>query len=468
MQPKEDIFIENELRANTYCARCMLIGAFIAIAMWVLNLMHFFIVDDAVMNIAMPIGIAFFVTPFILLKFVRSYKRWVKSVILFSFLIGITVLATGLTTQLVLAWACPILISCHFYSPRFTTMALVGVIFFMLIATYLGLYFGVWDANMMRCSESVTGLAERIAFIEQAKANGDNIITRVLYFYYLPRAGIIAILFIIARTLSKRTHDLLETHQTDFYHRQKMSSELAIATQIQYAAMPTTFPAFPDHDEFEVYASMTPSKEVGGDFYDFFLIDPDHIALVMADVSGKGVPAAMFMMSAKTLIKNNVRPDSKPSEVLRKVNDKLCENANSDLFVTVWFAIYEISTGIITASNAGHEYPIVKLGDKPFEIHKAPVRNGFVLAGMENSKYNDYTIQLGIGDTLFLYTDGIVEAIDPHNVPYGIPRFLLHLNRNDDRGLEELLKSVKNDVDLFAAGAPQFDDMTMLALRRYK
>ncbi len=245
---------------------------------------------------------------------------------------------------------------------------------------------------------------------------------------------------------------------------ERIGAELNVATQIQADMLPRIFPAFPERPEFDIYASMTPAKEVGGDFYDFFLVDDDHLAMVIADVSGKGVPAALFMVIAKTLLKNAAQTGLPPKAVLEKVNNQLCENNEAEMFVTVWLGIYEISTGKLTAANAGHEYPAIRRSGGRFELVKD--RHGFVLAGMEDARYREYELELGMGDTLFLYTDGVAEAIGAANILYGTERMLATLNTAPGRCPEKLLRDVKQDIDRFVGDAPQFDDITMLAIQR--
>ena len=246
--------------------------------------------------------------------------------------------------------------------------------------------------------------------------------------------------------------------------KERIGAELNVATQIQADMLPRIFPAFPERPEFDIYASMTPAKEVGGDFYDFFLVDDDHLAMVIADVSGKGVPAALFMVIAKTLLKNAAQTGLSPGAVLEKVNNQLCENNEAEMFVTVWLGLYQISTGKLTAANAGHEYPAIRRSGGGFEQVKD--RHGFVLAGMENARYREYELELGPGDTLFVYTDGVAEATDGANTLYGTERMLDALNAAPERCPEELLTAVRSDIDRFVGGAPQFDDITMLAIRR--
>lgn len=245
--------------------------------------------------------------------------------------------------------------------------------------------------------------------------------------------------------------------------KERLGAELAIASQIQTDTLPRVFPPFPERREFDIYASTVPAKEVGGDFYDFFMVDDDHLALVMADVSGKGVPAALFMMTAKTLIKSAVLHGLSPKATLESVNDQLCENNDAEMFVTVWLGVLQVSTGNLVCANAGHEYPAVKHTDGKFELLMDP--HGFVLAGMENSMYEEYTLSLAPRDKLFVYTDGVPEATNSANELFGTERMLRALNASVTRTCEEQLCCVRHAVDEFAAGAPQFDDITMLCLQ---
>ena len=244
--------------------------------------------------------------------------------------------------------------------------------------------------------------------------------------------------------------------------KERIGTELSIASQIQEGSVPTVFPAYPDRAEFDIYASMTTAKEVGGDFYDFYLIDDDHLALVMADVSGKGVPAALFMMVTKILISDRALMGGTPGEILTFVNDRLCENNDADMFVTVWMGILEISTGKIIAANAGHDDPAICRKGGRFEIAKS--RHGMVIGAMSGMKYRDYDFCLAPGDKLFLYTDGVPEATDANNQMLTLDGMLQALNLSPAGTPDEILNTVRARVDAFAGDAPQFDDMTMLCL----
>lgn len=264
------------------------------------------------------------------------------------------------------------------------------------------------------------------------------------------------------KTMEMEINDYID-HLTEVTaEKERMGAELNIATQIQASMLPCIFPAFPDRNEFDIYASMDPAKEVGGDFYDFFLIDEDHIALVMADVSGKGVPAALFMVIAKTLLKNTAQSGISPKEVLSQVNTQLCENNEAEMFVTVWLGVMQISTGHTVCANAGHEYPAIRRVGGQYELLHD--KHGFVLAGMEGSRYREYEITLEKGDSLFVYTDGVPEATNAENELFGTDRMLEALNQNPDAASEEVIREVQKAMEVFVKQAPQFDDITMLSM----
>ena len=243
--------------------------------------------------------------------------------------------------------------------------------------------------------------------------------------------------------------------------KERIHTELDMATRIQEGMLPNSFPPYPNRMEFDLFASMTPAKEVGGDFYDFFLIDDDHLALVMADVSGKGVPGALFMMVSKTILKNSAMAGKSAAEILSMTNELICSNNKMQMFVTVWLGILEISTGVITAANAGHEYPALMKNGR-FELYRD--KHGFVIGGLEGMRYREYTMQLEKGDKLFLYTDGVPEATDANGELFGTDRMIDALNACAAKSPKGILIDVKRAVDAFVGSAEQFDDLTMLCI----
>lgn len=249
--------------------------------------------------------------------------------------------------------------------------------------------------------------------------------------------------------------------------KERIGAELSIATQIQSSMLPCIFPAFPDREEIDIYATMTPAKEVGGDFYDFFMVDDSHLAIVMADVSGKGVPAALFMVIGKTLIKDHTLPGRDLGEVFTEVNNILCESNDNGLFITAFEGVLDLVTGEFRYVNAGHEMPFIYRKEGGYEAYK--IRPGFVLAGMENIKYKENKIQLNIGDKVFQYTDGVTEATDKDNRLFGIERLANVLNEKClDSNPQQTLEMVKENIDIFVGDNDQFDDITMLCLEYTK
>ena len=267
----------------------------------------------------------------------------------------------------------------------------------------------------------------------------------------------------IAFALLIFVHDRLNTYMESAEHEKSIESELGVATKIQTDMLPSIFPDFPGRPEFMIDASMTPAKEVGGDFYDFFFVDEDHFAFLIADVSGKGVPAALFMVISKTIIKNNLQSGLTPSQAFEKANQQLCEGNAAQMFVTAWLGVLEISTGTLHFVNAGHNPPILHSGDKYTFLRNF---SGFILAGRPKSKYKEFQIHLADDDRIFLYTDGVTEAMDKNNNQYDESRLLACLKgSNHSIGSKDIIQYVFDDVKKFANGAEQSDDITMLALK---
>lgn len=426
--------------------------ALIAALAWVLNLLDVFIVPPLVMNVGMPVCIFFFLLPTVLRPRMAQLGGRFQYLIMGCCILGITVLSIAIPKHTVLAWIAPVLLSCHYYSRTLTASALAASVVCLNAAGIASLFIGEGDPNLME------------AFHREEAVITPEIFREAVLFFLLPRSAILVGMAFVCITVAKRTRSLLEKQAADSSARQRIETELNVATQIQADMLPRIFPAFPERKEFDIYASMTPAKEVGGDFYDFFLVDNDHLAMVIADVSGKGVPAALFMVIAKTLLKNAVQMGLSPKQALEKVNDQLCENNEAEMFVTVWLGIYEISTGKLTAANAGHEYPALRRRNGAFGLIRD--RHGFVLAGMEGVRYREYELTLAPGDVLFLYTDGVTEATDSTNTLYGTDRMLEALNSLPGAVPQQLLDVVKGSIGRFVGSAPQFDDITMLAFQR--
>lgn len=443
--------LENEAEANQYAAKCLAVCAGVGALAWLFNLLGIFIIPAKIMNIGMPFTILFFLLPALLCKLTGGTPLWLKYVIVICGIISIFILSSAMPKHGVLAWAVPLALSCHYYSKKLTKLTLISSWVLFSASIYLGMYIGEGDLNLL-VTEPV---------IENRVITGKMLYEASLFFVF-PRALILLGLSSICTTVAGRTRRLLEKQIKDSEERQRISTELDVATRIQADMLPCIFPAFPDRPEFDIYASMNPAKEVGGDFYDFFMVDETHLALVIADVSGKGVPAALFMVIGKTLIKDHTKPNVDLGDVFSEVNDLLCESNNEGLFITAFEGILNLVTGEFRFVNAGHELPFIAKSGGTYEPHK--LRAGFVLAGMENTKYQSGSIQLSPGDKIFQYTDGVTEATNKDHELYGMKRLADILAQNTDKKPAELLPAIKADIDAFVGEAPQFDDITMLCV----
>ena len=268
-------------------------------------------------------------------------------------------------------------------------------------------------------------------------------------------------------TLS-RSIDKMETDMVNYIEnltaytaeRERIGMELSFAKNIQHSSLPAKFPAFPDRTDFDIYAYMKPAREVGGDFYNFRLLDDDHLAMWIGDVSDKGVPAALFMMAINIVINNRASMGGTPAEIMAFVNNNICEHNEANLFVTIWLGILEISTGRLTFVNAGHEEPALYRKGGSFELYKT--KHNVAVGVFPDIEYTSYDIHLGRGDKLFVYTDGVPEATDMFDKLFTTGRMLEALNRYRDGAPQEILEGVRKSVKEFVGGRPQFDDLTML------
>ncbi|MCM1158713.1 MAG: PP2C family protein-serine/threonine phosphatase [Bacteroidales bacterium] len=449
------VILENETEANQYAAKCLAVCAGVGALAWFLNLVGIFIVPKTIMNTAMPLLIICFLLPALLCRLTGGKPSWLKYTVLLCGILGIFILSSAMPKHGVLAWTLPLLLSCHYYSKNLTRITLVASWLLFSASVYIGLYFGEGDLNMLLNPNDYN----------TSIPTGEMLYNSTLFFV-VPRALILLGLSSICTTVAGRTRRILEKQIKDSEERQRISTELDVATHIQADMLPRIFPAFPERPEFDIYATMNPAREVGGDFYDFFMVDETHLAIVIADVSGKGVPAALFMVIGKTLIKDHTKPGIDLGDVFSEVNELLCESNSEGLFITAFEGVLNLVTGEFCFVNAGHEMPFIARAGGAYEPYK--LHAGFVLAGMENMKYKSGRIQLSPGDRIFQYTDGVTEATNADHELYGMQRLTDILAQNTDKPPASLLPAVKADIDLFTGDAPQFDDITMLCVEYVK
>lgn len=447
--------LKNEEEANQYAAKCLAVCAGVGAFAWIFNLLGIFIIPELIMNIGMPITIMFFMLPTLICKIADTKHLSVKYIVIMCGISGIFILSCAMPKHGVLAWAVPLALSCHYYSKKLTRITLISSWILFSASIYISMYIGESDLNFFM-----------LEFGEIKEVITEKTLLDVSIFFVLPRALILLGISSICTTVAGRTRRLLENQIKDSEERQRISTELDVATRIQADMLPCIFPAFPDRPEFDVYASMSPAKEVGGDFYDFFMVDETHLAIVIADVSGKGVPAALFMVIGKTLIKDHTKPNIDLGDVFSEVNELLCESNSEGLFITAFEGVLDIVSGEFRFVNAGHEMPFIAKSGGAYEPYKLPA--GFVLAGMEGMKYKSGSIKLSEGDKIFQYTDGVTEATNAEHELYGMDRLTEILAKNTDKKPAELLPIVKADIDAFVGEAPQFDDITMLCVSYLK
>ncbi len=444
-------FVENEKEANKYTARCMIIMAIVVAVVWALNLIGIFIVPQGIMAIAAVGSIVLLLIPTLLCKLLPLGAKRLKIYNMMCCIVAISLITAAMPKHGIVVWAAPIVLSCHYYSKKFTYATLAATVAFMGIGMVIGAFYGEWDVALFVYKS-----------MEPQRIFDASIWRRLIVFMFLPRALTSVGICSVCVTLASRTHNLLEKQVKDSIEKERIASELDVATHIQTSMLPSIFPAFPNHREFDVYASMTPAREVGGDFYDFFMVDETHLAIVMADVSGKGVPAALFMVIGKTLLKDHTGPEDDLGDVFTKVNNLLCESNSEGLFITAFEGVLDLTTGEFRYVNAGHEMPFIYRANEEFTAEK--IKPGFVLAGMEEMKYRSGIITLEEGDKLFQYTDGVTEATNKNNELFGMERLGVSLNTVKDKGTKEIIDKVMSDIDAFVGDAPQFDDITMLCL----
>ena len=462
-----DTLWENEVSANMFVARVMFYTAIIDLIFIILALLKVIIVTNsaiygtlipAFFELAIPAGICFKL---------KGRKKWLKIVMMLEYAIVLARIESVLTHNVTLCMAFPVVLSIRYYSRPLTNLIAATTTFLAGFADYAAimLKMGRIDLNMLELpAGTVLNFKEfsliRDVIMQQATIDYDVLWKHTLQHSFLPKIILFSMIAIIASEISKRGRLAIFNQQAETRKTERISTELNLASDIQTDMLPNIFPAFPERFDFDIYATMTPAKEVGGDFYDFFLLDNNRLALVMADVSGKGVPAAMFMVIAKTLIKDHAQLGLEPADVFTRVNNLLCEGNKAGLFVTAWMGVLELDTGKLTYVNAGHNPPVVKLDNQVQYLHSAP---GFVLAGLEGYNYKQFELDLHKGDKIFLYTDGATEATNLEKELYGEDRLIECLRKQDGKSCAEALKAVREDIDAFVGEAEQFDDLTLLA-----
>lgn len=460
-----NVLKENEEHANVVTATVMMNLFFMAVIISCLRVAGLFNIDLKRMVTATIVSFFILFIPATICFIKEGIGKYFKNILILFLTIAIMIIYSILTYTATLLIVVPIILAARYYQRKFTEGVATLSVLLLGFSTYAGIRWGLLDINYITMPKG-TSIIVGETLTDSVKALGlplNGIVRDIMLQSYIPL--LLLYVFIIAFAcvqVSQSGRNMIEKQKELSEKGARIQTELSLATKIQADMLPQLFPAFPERSEFDLYASMTPAKEVGGDFYDFYMIDDDHLGLVMADVSGKGVPAALFMMASKSIIQNNAMIGKSPAEVLRDTNNTICERNNEEMFVTVWIGVLEISTGKLTCANAGHEYPVIKESDGEFALYKD--KHGFVIGGMEGMKYCEYELQLKPGSKIFVYTDGVPEATNFEEELFGSDRMVAALNEDANAAPDTILKNVRKSVDEFVEGAEQFDDLTMLCL----
>lgn len=462
----DDVFWRSEVEGNRLVALVMLFMAVQVVIVWTLNHFGFFSIDKAVMNRVAGWGLIELLVPVAVCRYFKGEKRWLKYLMVLEFLIVMARFDSLLTFNVPVAMAIGVVLSIRYYSRKFTVqVAAATTLLFAVSAVFATAGgTGMIDLNFFYAPVDVTVHAGEDIYAAFANLPVED--ARYVHDYllqsFLPRLMSFLVISIACAEIAKRGHDMVLEQAEISSRTARIELELSLAADIQAHMLPCVFPAFPEYSEFDLYATMDPAKEVGGDFYDYFMADETHLAIVVADVSGKGVPAALFMVIAKTLLKDHAKLGLEPKEVFTRVNDRLCKGNEAGLFVTAWMGILDITTGKMTYVNAGHNPPMIRHSGGEFTFLKS--RPGLVLAGMEGMQYRQAELTLAPGDRMFLYTDGVTEATNSKDELYGAERLAAYLNTHKEDSLTDTLTGLRGDVDAFVAEAEQFDDITMLMM----
>lgn len=469
------IYKKNEIDANKALTKGCTLSAIIIAVVWVLYLMGLFNVSShtlMLVNVLFPIEIVVLLSTWIYNKNKFIEKKGFKYFLVIQFILVCFAVNVIIPKHGILLWAACILLVNHYYDPKLSIITFIIVSIMMAIAIYGGMFFGEWDANLMNGADVVTlpsgesflvdeaTFRQRVEWLSYRRDLGDNRYIKSMVYYYFARWAILVLIANIGYSISKRSLRLLSLEADRVEKEQRIVSELGVATGIQYSVLPHELQ---DDNKDNVFGLMDSAKEVGGDLYDYFYIDEVHLALVIADVSGKGIPAALFMMKTEALIKSlTISFKSDTASIMKRINVALCSNNDESIFVTCWLGIVNLASGELKYTNAGHNKVIIMHEGKPEYTTDKP---GVVLGAFEGTEYVENTVRLSQNDKIILYTDGVTEAHNLNNELYGEKRLLKFAQINNGLCPKDFVVKLRKDVEQYSNGAPQFDDITILAFK---
>ena len=463
-----DSFLANEITANVMVGSTMLIIFGVMILSLLLNEIGVFTADKHVMRIAILIaGLIEVPITIVNTKYV-GVGKWLKWPLMIDLILVCATMSATLGHNVTLIMCFPILVSARYFDEKYVrNVAIISAAIFA-IATVICGYYGIMNLNMVHFANDVTlnipvGGSLREAILADPGFDRAAYIKSLFLNDFFPRCFVFLSMSVTCRYIAQRGKDMIVMEAEKTKKSSRIETELDLATKIQTSMLPCIFPAFPEHKNIELHAIYHPAKEVGGDFYDYFVIDGTHVGVVIADVSGKGVGAALFMTISKTILKNQLQLGLSPEQAITNTNNQLCESDEAGLFVTCWAGVYDTETGVLSFVNAGHNPPIIiRKGQKPEFIKQKP---GFVLAGLEGYQYTSEQIQLNKGDEMFFYTDGVTEATNNNSELYGEKRLLECLAKCNEELVQNQIVILKADVDRFVDTHEQFDDITIMGMR---
>lgn len=463
-------YYENEANANKHMSYVNGVAGVLAIIMWILYMSKVFLIPKhfyLAVCIMFPLIAVIMFVPLFLVRTNLIRKPGYKYFILFSLLLAIMALNIALPKHSLLFWPFAAIIATHYYNPTIGRVIFGLTLVSMLFCLYAGMFFGEFDENLFGGGVvmpdgsvgTVETFEERVELLNTLRENGNNRYLKVLMYYYFPRAMIITLFFMVSNLLNRRTYKLLDSEIKIHDEQQKSKTELNVAKEIQINTLPEEFI---DTDEVEIVGELKAAKEVGGDLYDYLDIDENHVAVIIGDVSGKGVPAAMFMMKTITSFRDFAAPNKTPSQILREVNSSIFKGNKASMFVTCFVAILDKRNGKVVYANAGHNPPIV---GSNFNFKYLNCDSGFFLGCFKECILKDEEITLKPGESLTLYTDGITEARNNNGDFFGEKKLLEIFNKYDYTCTVELHHTIKEQIASFVKGAPQSDDITFVTIK---
>ena len=463
-------YYDNEADANKHMCYVNAAAGVLGIVIWLLYLTRVFTIPDhffLAVCILLPAASTLLFMPLLFVRTDMIRKPGFKYFILFSLLLVICALNISIPKHSLLFWPFAILIANHYYNPTIGRVIYVVSVVAMLGCMYAGMFFGEFDENLFGGGVikpdgtigTVETFQERVELLAERKAQGDNRYLKVLLYYYFPRAACLSLFFMVSNLLNRRTYKLLDDEVRIHDEQQKAKTELNVAKDIQLQTLPDDFVSTKD---VEIIGELKAAKEVGGDLFDYVNIDEDHVALLIGDVSDKGVPAAMFMMKTITSFRDFATFGKTPAQILTEINASIMTGNKAGMVVTCFLAIINKRTGKMVYANAGHNPPIV--GSNRRFVYLKPW-HGLLLGCFKNVRLKDEEITLQPGDCLTLYTDGITEARNANAEFFGEERLLNVFNKKDYTSIVELHHSIKDEVAEFVKDAPQSDDITFVTLK---